>query len=257
VTFLEAVGLGALQGVTEFLPISSKGHLVLAQNLLGFSEPPLPFDIFLHVGSLAAILVFFWREVWSVFTTRRRLILPLVVGTIPAFVVYVLLKARLESLFENPVAVGFGLLLTGTVLWVGERMATETRSLGDVRAGDGFWIGIAQAIALIPGVSRSGMTITSGLASGLERSAAVAFSFLLGGVAIAGAMAVKAKALLKLSSEVGLAPLAGGFVASVVVSLASLALLTLVVRRKCLFGFGIYCYVVGSAVLLAKLTGLW
>ena len=256
-TFLDAVGLGALQGVTEFLPISSSGHLVLAEQLLGVKESPLPFIILLHLGSLAAILLYFWSEVWSVVTTRRHLIPPLVAGTLPALVVYLSLEARLEVLFKTPVGVGFGLLLTGTVLWVGERMATETRSLTDLRMGDGFWIGMAQAIALVPGISRSGMTVAGGLASGLERAAAVAFAFLLGAVAIAGATVIKAKALVGLSETMGWAPLVGGFVASAVVSLASLALLTVVVRRKCLFGFGIYCYVLGSGILLAKLAGLW
>ena len=256
-TILEALGLGALQGVTEFLPISSSGHLVLAQELLKIKEPPLPFVVLLHAGSLLAILLYFRREIVSVFTTRRHLIVPLIIGTIPAGLGYLLLKKRLEAMFENPVGVGVGLLVTGTVLIAAERLATDRRSLDEVRGEDGFWIGIAQTIALVPGISRCGMTVGAGLASGFERAAAVAFAFLLGLVAIGGATVAKLKDIAAMGSEAGWGALAAGFVASAIVSLGALVLLTVVVNRKRLAWFAIYCYAVGVAVLLAKLFGAW
>jgi len=256
VTILEGVGLGALQGVTEFLPISSSGHLVLARALFGIHEAPVTMNVLLHVASLVAIVVFFRREVASLVTTRRGLLPVLVVGTVPAAVVGILLRGRLEWLFQNPAGAGLGLLLTGLVLVASERMSVPQRSLDDLRLGDGLWVGIAQAIALAPGVSRSGMTIGAGLASGLERGAAVAFAFLLGMVAIAGAAVLKAQDMVELGAA-NPAALACGFGASLATSLASLAFLTQIVRRKCLSLFAIYCFLVGGAVLLAKATGMW
>jgi undecaprenyl-diphosphatase len=258
-TIAQGLGLGALQGLTEFLPVSSSGHLVLARELLGVSdEAPVEFVVLVHAGSLLAILAFFWRDILSLFTSRRRLIAWLIVGSLPAALVYMVLKDVIEGqLFENSVAVGIALLVTGSVLWLSERRAADRRSLDEVSWLDAVVVGVAQAIAIVPGISRSGMTVGSGLARGIERRAAVVFAFLLGSVAIGGATLIKGKKLVEMGAASGWAPLAASFLASLVVSLASLALLTLVVRRKRLFGFAIYCYAVGGGVLLAKLTGLW
>ena len=258
-TIMQAIGLGALQGLTEFLPVSSSGHLVLARELLNVEpESAVEFVVLVHAGSLVAILAYFWREILSLLTTRRRLIPWLVVGSLPAIVVYVALKDVLEGeLFENSLAVGIALLFTGTVLWVSERWGGDRKALEGVSWLDAVLIGVAQAVAIIPGVSRSGMTISSGLARGLERRAAVAFAFLLGAVAIGGATLLKAKKLFEMGASAGWAPMTASFVTSAVVSLGSLVLLTMLVQRKRLFGFAIYCYVVGGVVVLAKLTGLW
>jgi len=253
----QAIGLGVLQGLTEFLPVSSSGHLVLARSLLGITDPAVDFVVLVHAGSLLAIVAFFWREILSLLTTRRRLILWLIVGTIPAGLAYATLKRPIEGLFEKPLAVGVALLVTGTVLWLTERAARPERSLDQVTWRQALVVGVAQAFALVPGISRSGMTIGSGLASGLERRAAVAFAFLLGAAAIGGGTVGKAKDFVEMGAQAGWGPLAAGFAASLVVSLGSLWLLTLVVRRKSLKWFALYCYVVGSAVVLAKLTGLW
>ncbi len=255
-TILEGLGLGALQGITEFLPVSSTGHSVLARDLFGITEAPVTLEVVLHAGSLLAILVFFWRDILSLLGPRRRLIPALIVGSIPAVVLYVALKPQVEALFERPVGVGVGMLVTGTVLWLAERRARDERELESVRVGDGFWIGVAQAIAIVPGISRSGMTVSAGLASGLQRGAAVTFAFLLGAIAIGGATLLKARKIAELASA-NFGALACGFAASAAVSLAALGLLTLVVRHKCLRYFTIYCYAVGAAILLAKLAGLW
>jgi len=256
VTAIEGIGLGVLQGVTEFLPVSSSGHLVLAKWLFGIEGAPVAMDVLLHAASLVAIVIFFSREILALATVRRRLIPPLLVGTVPAAVLGLLLKDHFEGLFENPMGVAVGLLLTGTVLWVGERLATDSRPLDSVGVETGFWIGLAQAIGLAPGVSRSGMTVGAGLAAGLERKAAVTFAFLLGALAIGGATLLKSKAILELGAVSPL-PLALGFIASLLASLGALALLSLVVRRKCLAVFAMYCYLVGAAVLLAKLARAW
>lgn len=257
-TIGEAIGLGVLQGLTEFLPVSSSGHLVLANALFGIEEPnAVGFVVLVHAGSLLAIVAFFWREILSLLGTRRRLIPWLIVGTVPAGVAYATLKGPIEGLFERPLAVGLALLFTGTVLLLSERRASEHRALGEVTWRDALVVGVAQAFALVPGISRSGMTVGSGLASGLKRPAAVAFAFLLGAAAIGGGTAGKARDFIEMGAQAGWGPLAAGFVASLVVSLASLWLLTLVVRRKCLKWFALYCYVAGVVVVVTRLTGLW
>jgi len=258
VTICEAIGLGVLQGLTEFLPVSSSGHLVLANALFGIEEPDaVGFVVLVHAGSLLAILAFFWREILSLFTTRRRLIVWLIVGTIPAGLAYVAVKDPIEALFADPLAVGVALLVTGTVLVVSERLAREARSLDGVGWRDAVVVGLAQALALVPGISRSGMTVGSGLASGLTRPAAVAFAFLLGAAAIGGVTVEKAKNFAAMGAQMGWGPLVAAFVASLVVSVGALWLLTLVVRRKCLKWFALYCYVVGVTVVVTKLAGLW
>ena len=273
-TIGQAAALGALQGVTEFLPISSSGHLVLANALLnalggqalGAEEQlPLAFVVLVHAASLVAIVAFFWREFLSLLTTRRRLIGLLVVGTIPAGIAFVALKVVehlsgtdvMGQLLERPLPVGVALLVTGVVLWVGQGRGSERLGLDDVRWSDAWLVGLAQAVAIVPGISRSGMTITAGLARGLERRAAVAFAFLLGGVAIAAGTVVELKDFGRLGGRVGTGVLVAGFVVSMVASLGALALLSLVVRRKRLRIFAIYCLAVGSATILAKAFGLW
>ncbi len=255
-TTLEGIGLGALQGLTEFLPVSSSGHLVLLSSLFKINEPPVALSVLLHAGSLVAILIYFRREIISLVTARRHLIPVLIVGTLPAAAVGIPLKGRMEVLFASPVVAAVGLLVTGAALVVSERLGRGDRPLESLRLSDGFWVGVAQAIALAPGVSRSGMTVGASLASGLERGAAVAFAFLLGMLAIAGAGVLELRKIAGLGAASPL-PMAAGFLASVLVSLASLSFLTLVVRRKCLVFFAMYCFAVGSAVLLAKLAGVW
>ncbi len=256
-TIGQGLGLGALQGLTEFLPVSSSGHLVLARALLGVQEPAVEFVVLVHAGSLLAILAFFWRDILSLFTTRRRLIGWLLLGSVPAAVVYAVFHDAVEASFERPLVVGAALLVTGGVLLGAERLASDRRSLDEVGWLDALLIGVAQAVALLPGISRSGMTIGTGLARGLERRAAVTFAFLLGSVAIGGATLLKARDFGSLAAGSGWGPVAAGFVAAAVVSFGSLALLTISVRRKCLAYFAIYCFFVGGGVILAKLTGLW
>ena len=273
----EALVYGVVQGLTEFLPVSSSGHLVLARELLGGSdEPALELVVLVHAGSLVVILAYFWRDIVSLLTTRRRLIGWLLVGSVPAAAVYKLFQGPVEAAFQEPLLVGLALLVTGTVLLVTERLASDRRSLDEVTWLDAVVVGLAQALALFPGISRSGMTIGSGLARGLNRRSAVTFAFLLGAIAIGGGTLLKAKEIVDGASkptpavergEAGAAPAEGAsthwgpaaaaFAASAVVSLGALAALAFVVRRKRLAGFAIYCYAVGGAVVLAKLTGLW
>ena len=195
-TIFQAVVLGILQGLGEFLPISSSAHLILVPWLLGWPESGLDFDIALHVGTLVAVTIYFWRDLLGVAvegltkgtkTPMGRLGWGVVVGTIPAAVVGLLFEEQVENIVRrNYVLIAVMLAVMGLVLYLVDRRSSKHRSLEDFRVIDGFWMGLGQACALVPGFSRSGTTIVAGLLTGLSREAAAKASFLLGWPIIAG-----------------------------------------------------------------------
>lgn len=252
-TPLEAILLGAIQGVAEFLPISSKGHLFLAQRWLGLSDPRanLFFVVMLHQASLAAILVYYGRAIARTFAVRRVEVLWVLLGTIPAGLVGVLLKRHLEALYVRPALTFAGFLVTASVLWAAHRRRPGAASLADLTAGRALAVGAAQALALLPGVSRSGMTVGAGVWAGLAGAEAVRFSFYLGAVAIAGAGLVEIRAAAAEGFSAPPPALAAGMLATFLASLGSLALLTRAVKRGWLVYFATYCAVLGAAGLAA------
>jgi undecaprenyl-diphosphatase len=193
VSVLEAIVLGIVQGLTEFLPISSTGHLRIVPAFLGWEDPGAAFTAVTQLGTMAAVLLYFredltriaiawWRSVWD----RRlrggldaRLGWYIVLGTIPIGIFGVLFKDQIETGARDLYLIGVALIVLGLVLLVAEKVGTRERSIEQIRTKDGFAIGLAQALALVPGVSRSGATITAGLFMGLDRPAAARFSFLL------------------------------------------------------------------------------
>jgi len=204
-----AAVLGVIQGLTEFLPVSSSGHLVIVSSILDGEPLPLSLNIALHLGTLAATMAYFWRD-WvrmgaacarrvafreSSFETRT-LIPALVLGTIPAGIIGLLWQKEIEILFHNPLSVTLPLALVGLALWAVDSKMPSPLKLSDLRIRDGILIGFAQATALIPGVSRSGATILGGRILGLKRDEAARFSFLLGTPAMAGAALLNLDSLL-------------------------------------------------------------
>lgn len=217
-SWLEAIVLGLTQGLTEFLPISSSGHLIIVPWLFGWETPGLAFDASLHLGTLIAVFAYFWRDLLAIVrevptilrrrsallrepsdpdderTFFARLGLLLIIGSIPGGVVGLLVESRIESLFhddsnESRAIVVIAILLAAfaVLLWVADRRGSQSRPLNTVRTRDAISIGIAQAFALMPGVSRSGVTLTAGLVRGFRRADAARFSFLLGIPLITGA----------------------------------------------------------------------
>ena len=179
----EAVLWGLVQGLTEFLPISSSGHLVLVPAFVGVDQPDLATSAVLHLGTLAAVVAFYRRDLVKLTHFRRdpdprRILALLAIGTVPA-VIGVFVEDKIGSLQEDTTAVALALLVTGIVLFVSGWFMSGRLSLERLRLSDGFLIGVAQAIALIPGISRSGMTITAGLSRNLERPEAARFTFRL------------------------------------------------------------------------------
>lgn len=276
-SMLKAVFLGALQGATEFLPVSSSGHLVIAQGLMGVKLENgglLAFDVCLHFGTLLAIVAVFWRElvqmVRSLVRLRpsdepyvptglsmreaRRLALLLIVGTIPAGVLGVLFKDFFESLFSSVEAAAAMLLVTGVILWFTRYARSRDIGLSRMTWMQAILIGVAQAIAIIPGISRSGSTIAGGLYQGMERASAARFAFLLAVPAIGGAGILQIKDLASVSSEI-LWSIVVGTLVSFLVGIAAIKWLLGVVRRGRFSWFAYYCWAAGLATL-AYLTWL-
>jgi undecaprenyl-diphosphatase len=269
--------LGIVQGLTEFLPVSSSGHLVVFQQLMGLRSPELLFDVVVHGGTLLAVLIVFGGDLWktlresflalvemarnrsvrAVWPQRAylRLAVCLVVGTVPAGVVGLLCQDALERAFGSVASVGGTLLVTGTVLFATRLSKGPGRDLEHLRLRDSLLIGIAQAAALLPGISRSGMTIAAGLFCGLRRDLAARFSFLLSVPAILGAHLLQVYNARGSLAAIEGAPFLTGGLAALMTGYVALRLLLRVVDGGRLFLFAYYCWALGASVLLAVLMG--
>ncbi len=262
----QALLLGILQGLTEFLPISSSAHLILFPWFFQWNNPlldSLPFDVALHAGTLLAILWYFWRDwidliagFFRILISRRvqdfqeRLILYIILGTIPAGIAGFLLEKTIESSFRNPVLIALPLIFVSFLMVYAEKKARLSRPLQGMTLKDAMLIGTAQAMALLPGVSRSGITITTGLWQGYRREAATRFSFLLSTPAIGGATLLQARHLLSAGPDDWL--LIGiGFISSAVVGYLAIAFLMRYLRVHTLNLF------VGYRLILAAMVILW
>lgn len=249
-----AIILGVIQGIAEFLPISSKGHLVIAERLLGVRDNNLPLTIALHVGTLASILVVYRRDVLPALK-NPRLVAAVIAATLPLVIVGLFVKDIVEPLYQSPFFAGCGLLVTALLIGLMPRVERGATPVQDVSWKQGLIVGLFQSCAVLPGVSRSGTTIFGGLTAGLTREAAANFSFYIAVPAIAGAAVLHAKELLSGGSR-GLAPgptLVGTLTSFVVGVMALRLLLGLVSRRK-LHWFAWYCAALGAAVIVWQLA---
>ena len=253
--YLDAVILGIVQGLTEFLPVSSSGHLVIFQKMLGFQPPGVTFEVMLHLGTLVAIVAAFWDDVWGMIKKpTSRLVLLIVVGSIPAGLMGIFLKPLFEKAFESLSVVGTGLIITGLLLMLGERLNSRAwwgKGVEQVSWGDVLFIGLLQGLAITPGISRSGSTIAAGLLRGLDREFAARFSFLLAVPAIAGAGVLAAKEVF----DAGIAgsaflPYAVGAAVAAVSSYLAIRIVISLVRGGRLSLFSYYCWAVGILTLL-------
>lgn len=268
----QAALLGVVQGLTEFLPVSSTAHLRLVPLLLGWPEgllTGLKFDVALHLGTLVALLAVFWRD-WfaligaalrslarqSLADRQARLAWLIVLGTIPGVVAGVLLQKQVETTLRSPLIIGAAMVFVALLLALLDRMGRQTRDEYTLGPAGAIAVGVGQAIALIPGVSRSGSTIATGLGLGLTRASAARFSFLLSTPIIAGALAKEAVDVAKEglgSSEVPL--FAVGIVAAGISGYACIRFLLAYLRRHSLMPFVVYRLIVGAGVLWLALTG--
>lgn len=220
----QAVILGIIQGITEFLPISSSGHLVLTPWLFVWEDPGLSFNVALHFGTLIAVLAYFWRDWLEIFASVKNKLLKktknkkkskynsstlwlLVIATIPGILAGYFFNDYAETVFRNPLLIAFTLVIFGLLLYMADRQSKTARDISELSLVDSVVIGLAQAIAIIPGVSRSGVTITAGLMQGLDRKSAARFSFLLSTPVILGATVFQAKNFF--ASSIGMAEILG------------------------------------------------
>ena len=264
---VEAIVLGAIQGLTEFLPVSSSGHLVLFQNLFGLKEPELLFDICLHVGTLAAVVVVFYRDILAIITAllqipqrmknaggllalcrvdpEIRMALLIVIGSVPTALIGLLFKEITDRLFGSTAIVGCMLIVTGSLLWLTRRIRTGGRPINQTTAKDAFLIGIVQGLAILPGISRSGSTIATALFLGVDRKLAGRYSFLLSIPAIVGALVLGLDAP-ELHTTIPWGTIIAGSMVSAVVGWLALVILLRVVDRGQLHRFAPYCWLVGG-----------
>lgn len=248
--------LGIIQGLTEFLPVSSSGHLVVFQSILDVPGS-IAFDVVVHLATALAVIVYFWRDIISLFTTERRLLWLIAVGTFFTALIGLLGKDFFESLFSSVISVGFFLLLTGVVIMLAEWRGRGRRGLRDMNIWDAVLIGLAQGCAIAPGLSRSGTTISASLARDLDRGLAARFSFLLAIPAILGAGVLQAKTIFKAGAvDLGVAPLLIGFAAAFISGWLAIKVFMNIIQRTSLRAFAYYCFLLGLLVIgLSLLRG--
>ncbi len=256
----QAIILGVVQGLTEFLPVSSSAHLVFFQSLFELKEPPMFFDVMLHVGTLLAVVVYLRRDILNIIQGIRtkltgekgneegaRLFLLVLLGTIPTGIIGLAFKDWFESLFSQPLTVGIMLLVTGSFLWFTRWAKKNGKKIMNMKVIDSILIGIAQGVAIIPGISRSGATISMGLFCGVDRELSGKFSFLLSIPAILGATFLESR---KIDSSQEIWPVLIGALVAFGVGYFSLKILMRIIRIGKMAKFSYYCWVIGLLMII-------
>ncbi|MCF7811803.1 undecaprenyl-diphosphate phosphatase [bacterium] len=254
---LQALIMGIVQGLTEFLPVSSSGHLALARALLHASPAEdVGFEVAAHAGTLIAVLIYYRSRIISIFTEAftgegegRKWIIYLIVGTIPAGIIGILFEDSLAALFNNIHLVGLALLFTAVLLFTAERFSKAKTTAGAMGVWRALAIGIAQAVAIIPGVSRSGSTIGVGLLTGVQRKSAVDFAFILSLPSVGGAIILTIPEWFEGSVSFSSAHIIGG-IAAFISGYIAIALMLKIVSSGKLTWFALYCAVIGILALV-------
>ena len=272
----EGILLGIIQGLTELLPVSSSGHLVIAQSLLpNFHQPGVLFDVLLHLGTLSAVIFFFRKDItnilkallppWkrqqplslfehmddSMIPERRRLAACILTATVITGIIGLSFQDQIHALFQSVEITAVGLLITGVLLFFADRVRSASRSIEEISVTDSLVIGLVQGIAIMPGISRSGSTISFGIYRGLSGEAAARFSFLISILAILGAVILESRHYSGVNGSEIPAYIAGT-AAAAVVGFLTLKFLFLMIRKRDLRFFGYYCWVLGALTLAVK-----
>lgn len=253
----KAVFLGALQGATEFLPVSSSAHLVIFQQWLGLGREGaflMAFDVALHFGTLCALAVVFWRDLIWIFQAAegRKLGLWLIIATVPAAAIGILFKGFFETLFGDAIPAAFFLTVTGLILWLTRKAPEPSIRFSNMGQKEAWLVGLAQAVAILPGISRSGATIAAGLFLKMHPEAAVRFSFLMAVPAILGASVLEAHKFASLELSI-LLPVLLGTLTAFGVGYLSIRWMLKIIAGKKLPQFAWYCWGLGGLVLIKEL----
>ncbi|HEX2978845.1 MAG TPA: undecaprenyl-diphosphatase UppP [Anaerolineaceae bacterium] len=266
-TFLQSIILGIVQGITEFLPISSSAHLVLVPFILGWQFPPdqtFVFDVLVQMGTLLAVIIYFWKDLVGIVVAflrglfsgkpfaeeQSRLGWYLILATIPAGILGITIKDIVEAAFNSPSITALFLLVTAAFLLVAERVGRRSRKLGEMKWIDALWIGLGQALSIFPGISRSGSTISAGMTRHFDRTSAARFSFLMMVPVMAAAGVLGVLDLLKMPSLGQFLPVVlAGTLTSAVVGYLCIHWLLQFLNRRSLTAFAVYCLALAGVVL--------
>lgn len=256
---LEAFILGVVQGLTEFLPVSSSGHLVLLQNIFGIEEDVVLFDVMLHFATLLAVGVFFFKDVLNIFKPPYKTLLYLTIATIPAVIVMLLFKDDIETLFTGTYLC-FGFFITAVLLFVTEYIDKKNNipaeNANPIDAKKSLIMGIAQSVAVIPGISRSGSTICSGILTGADKKSVAKFSFLMSMPVILGSAVVSAFDIGSASFDV--LPLIIGMAAAFVTALFAIKIMMKVIQKSNYKWFALYLFIISAVTFVNTfVTKLW
>lgn len=262
-SIIEAAFLGVVQGLTEFLPVSSSGHLVIFQNLLKIDEPGVLFEIMVHIGTLLAVIIYFRKDVYHLIAaifqwqkgrseevrSYQRLLFYIIVATCVTGILGIAFQDLFESFFDNLLLVGCMLLVTGLILFISDRIKDTSRE--ELNLGTSLLIGFAQSVAIIPGISRSGATISTAIFTRLTRETAARFSFLLSIPAILGAALLNITDLSQVMKidGTGISYIIGGISAAIVSYFAIMFLISLIKKAKLSY-FSIYCWIIGITIIV-------
>lgn len=249
VSVFQAILLSIIQGITEWLPVSSSGHLALMQNIFGFQN--LEFDVFLHIASMLAVILIFWKDIINILDLRKRenliYILLIILALVPASIAGLFFKEAIEKSFSNLAYLGIFFIISGILVY-STKFAKEIKE--NITWFDSLFIGVFQAVAVLPGISRSGATISSGLFRGLEKESAVKFSFLLAIPLILGAGLVESKNLIL--SDINYLILISSFIVTFLVSVIAIRLLLRIIKSEKFYLFGIYNLLLGVLLLIVS-----
>lgn len=248
--------MGIAQGVTEFFPVSSSGHLVILQSIFGFKEPMLAFDIFLHFATILAVLIFFRKDIIDMIRGKGPMLKFVIIGSIPTFMIGIIFKKFFEGLFASASFAGYSLIVTGIFLLAASFFAIynkKKRRERELTPAVAAAVGIAQGISAIPGISRSGATISTSLIAGLKDETAVRFSFLLSVPAVLGAGLLKAGEICGNLVSMDAPAFIAGFLGALIAGMLAIRVLFEILKKNMFFLFGVYCILAGcAAVLLVK-----
>ncbi len=269
--YFEAVVLGLLQGLAEFLPISSSGHLALAQSLFGVeADKVLLFAVLLHLGTLIAVFVVYWKDLWELIVELcvtikdlctgkglrleerpvRKLGVMIIVATIPTAVIGLWFNDFFEGLYSSMVAVGIGFLITGVLMFLAEKMGSANRDIRKMNCRNALFIGVLQGIAIYPGISRSGSTLVGGLTTGLKREFAVKFAFLISIPSILGSVVLEAPKALEGDLDTALlGPILAGMLVAAVSGYFAIKTMIRIVSNKKLSYFSYYVWILGLCTI--------
>ncbi len=276
-TYFEAIILGLVQGLAEFLPISSSGHLALLQNWFGIDESKvLLFTVLLHVGTLISVFIIYWKDIWELIVELcitikdlctgkglrlqerpvRKLGVMIIVATIPTAIIGLVFNDFFDSLYTSVIPIGVGLIITGFLLLIAERMNAGNRTIEKMNLRNAIFIGCVQGVAICPGISRSGSTLFGSLVCNLDRKFAVKFVFLISIPSILGSAILEAPEAIKAGVSVAeIGPVLVGMVVAAIAGLAAIKGMIKIVQDKKLIWFSYYVWILGAIVVLIGIIG--